>query len=458
MGMKGETIAAIATPPGTGAIGIIRLSGPESLRITENIFRSSGKDKSRPKPRKMSLGWIKGSTGVLDQVTVCFYPSPRSYTGEDMLEIFAHGGAAVLAGILETVIEAGARPAEPGEFTRRAVLAGKMNLSQAEAVSWLIEATSLKEVEFAARQLRNGLGDKLDHARREVIRLRAAVEVTLDFEEYEEAPLPYPELSQGLKKIDSLLQKVLDEVESGERVRRGLRLVLAGKPNTGKSSLLNQLLNYDRAIVSPLPGTTRDMVEDDLIIAGIAVRIVDTAGIRRLAKGIEAEGVRRARDELKAADLVLIVLDGSGCFDPDDHEVCRLARGGKVLVILNKEDLDGNLGLEELKQYFSPDAVISVSALEGGGIAELRRRLEETILSLAATPGSALMVSYRRNAMLKSAAITVGKAIKLVSRGEAGEVISMELGELEDALSSLLGEDNSEELLDEIFSEFCVGK
>lgn len=449
---KEETIAAIATPPGTGAIGIIRVSGPGARAVLQEVFVPVGKGPVRP--RRMELGWIRGPEGPLDRAQACFYPGPASYTGEDMLELFPHGGPVLMAAVLELVLKAGARAALPGEFTRRAVAAGKLDLAQAEAVSWLIEAGSREELEAAARQLEGGLGERLTALRSRVLAFLAEVEAALDFEELEDA-LPCPALVRELEGFEKEISLILAEAAGGEKLRRGPRVVLAGSPNTGKSSLLNRLLGKNRAIVSDLPGTTRDTVEEDLILGGTRIRLVDTAGIRSSSSGVEAEGVRRAREEVAAADLVLLVLDGSGSFGPDDREVCRLARGGRVLLILNKEDLGGGLELEEARKCFPGAGMLSLSALSGSGIEFLRRRIAEEAPSPA---GALLAVSRRRRELLETAAAAAGRARELTAVGGGGELIAYELRETARALDLLLSRDASGEVLEEIFSRFCLGK
>jgi len=455
-----DTIAAVATGPGPGAVGIVRVSGSGAGEVGKKIFSPGGQRSfTQLEPRKMHLGWILGPSGALDRAQACFYPGPNSYTGEDLLELFVHGGIELIAAVLDLALAAGARPAGPGEFTRRAVLAGKMDLNQAEAVAWLIEAESRAEVEQAARQLQGSLGESLNLSRRRVLTLLADLEVTLDCEEYEEVPVPYPRLAEGLARLREEFERLLEAASAGEKLRRGgVRVVLAGSPNSGKSSLLNRLLERERAIVSATPGTTRDVLEEEIDIEGVNLCLVDTAGIRRTAGEIEAEGVRRAREEVARADLVVIVLDGSGSLSEDDRAVCRLARSGRVILVANKQDLVRRLEAEETAAEFPGAELLKLSAREGTGIKQLRRHLAAEGRRLIGPKASVITLSRRRRRLLEDASESAARAEQAVQEEAAGELIALELREIAALLAELTGQGGPEEILEEIFSRFCVGK
>ncbi|MEA1926677.1 MAG: tRNA uridine-5-carboxymethylaminomethyl(34) synthesis GTPase MnmE, partial [Candidatus Auribacterota bacterium] len=321
-----DTIAALATPDGEGAIAITRISGPRALPILDGIFHIPGRTAGQMEPLRLYRGRIRDGAKVIDEVMAVVMKNPRSYTGEDMVEIYSHGGRIISALILELIISRGARLAEPGEFTRRAFLNGKMDLTRAESVAWLISARSEEELESAVGQMDGELRRKLLEIKENLVRALSLVEITLDFEEYEDQPVPYPEMEELASATRNLLESLREEARAGGCLHDGIRVVIVGKPNVGKSSLLNKFLSQKRAIVSSEPGTTRDTIEEVIRLEGIPLRLIDTAGIRQPTGEIEREGVERSRTRARDADLVLVVIDSGTTITEEDLKILELVR------------------------------------------------------------------------------------------------------------------------------------
>ncbi|MDP8236057.1 MAG: tRNA uridine-5-carboxymethylaminomethyl(34) synthesis GTPase MnmE [Candidatus Erginobacter occultus] len=457
--LEPETIVAPATPEGEGAIGVIRVSGPRSLQLLSSLFRP-GKSLSGPlEPFRLYPGWIADDGEKIDQVMAAAMPGPKSYTGEDMVEIHCHGGRAVISAILDALIRRGARPAEAGEFTRRAFLHGKIDLTRAESVAWLISARSEEERLRAVDQIGGGLGERLTALRRRLVEALARVEVTLDFEEFEEESLPYPEVESSIREAREELCSLEREARAGEYLREGLKVVIVGKPNVGKSSLLNTFLARKRAIVSRSPGTTRDTIEEVIVLDGVPLKLIDTAGLRRPRTGIEEEGVARAREKLAGADLVLLVLDSGTRITDNDREILRLARDKRTLIVVNKTDLPARAELEGLGDGWEKREVVRISAEKNWGM----ERLREEILALVRKEflggkGGGVMISSRRRTALKEAAAALETAAAGCRERLSGELIALDLNRALARLRLVLGEEFDDGVLDEIFSRFCVGK
>lgn len=454
-----ETIVAPATPEGEGAIGMIRISGARSLPIISSLFYSSKKLSGPLEPFRLYPGWLEDGGQRIDQVMVVVMARPKSYTGEDMAEIHCHGGRAVILAILDSLLRQGARLAEPGEFTRRAFLNGKMDLTRAESVAWLISARSEEERLQAVEQIGGVLEGRLQALRKRLVEILARIEVTLDFEEFEGETLPYAEVERELQEIGRELEHLQSEARAGEYLRDGLKVVIVGKPNVGKSSLLNTFLSRKRAIVSRHPGTTRDTIEEVIVLDGIPLRLIDTAGIRRPRGEVEEAGVALAREKLAAADLVLLVLDSGTKITESDREIVRLAREKRTLIVLNKTDLPAKAELGKLGDGLEQRKVVRISAVQNWGMDCLR----EEILSLVrkeflAGGRGGVMISRRRRDALKEAAIAIDQALSGCRERLSGELIASDLRNGLSRLKWILGEEFDEEILDEIFSKFCVGK
>lgn len=454
-----DTIAAPATAEGEGAISVVRVSGPRALDILSALFHPSSPPPGPLEPYRLYPGWIEDGGKKIDQVMAAVMRGPRSYTGEDMAEIHCHGGRAVTAAVLDALLRRGARPAGPGEFTRRAFLNGKMDLTRAESVAWLISARSEREMKSALEQIGGGLRERLRALEKKLVGALAAVEVTLDFEEYEAADVPYPEVEEVVREVAGELARLDREARAGEYLREGLKVVIVGKPNVGKSSLLNTFLSRKRAIVSRRPGTTRDTIEEAIVVDGIPLRLIDTAGLRRPRGEIEEEGVARARENLAGADLVLLVLDGGTRITDNDREILRLAREKRALIVVNKTDLPPRADLELLSGELEKRKVVAISATEGKGIDRLREEIAALLREEFLAGGEAgVMISRRRRKALEEAAGALARVISGCEERWPGELVAAELKLARSRLRLILGEEFDDAVLDEIFSRFCVGK
>lgn len=429
-----DTIVAIATAAG-GGIGIIRLSGPDSFAITKAHFSPLPDE---PRPRYAYHGWWHDEGGqALDEGLFLWMPGPRSFSGEDVAEIQLHGGALNLERAMEVCTRAGARPAEPGEFSRRAFLNGRIDLTRAEAISDLIAAKTDQALANARAHLGGALEARCQSSRARVIDLRARLEVTIDFVE-EDVPVIDPaELEADARMIAKELLELAATFQHGRLCREGARVVLSGPPNAGKSSLFNALVEQDRAIVTATAGTTRDTLEATIDLRGVPVTFVDTAGMRETSDPIEAEGVERAKRARETADLVCELIEGEGAEAPDD-----------VLCVASKADL----GLEV------PRGAIAVSALTGEGLEELKRAIVERLGGRAEGGGSLVITRARHHAALEKAARCLLVGADSLSQGAPAELVAVDIAEATDALGEILGLTTIEDVLDRLFGSFCIGK
>ena len=397
--MLKDTIAAIATPAGTGGIGIVRISGSGAEHIFRRLFRSSH-DVSHFQPRRLYHGdLIAPKTGqVLDEVLISLMKGPQSFTGEDSLEIFCHGGILILESVLSAVLEAGARLAEPGEFTRRAFLNDRIDLTQAEAIGDLIAARTSRGLETAVAHLKGRLKEKVEFLRERLIDSLVLLETAIEFPE-DVAPPPSSEVLTKLQSISADIDTLLRTYEQGKIDRHGATVVIAGKPNTGKSSLLNCLLEEKRAIVTPIPGTTRDFIEEAINIQGMTIRLTDTAGIHPTDNEIEQEGIRMVWERLDVADSVILLFDGSNPLTDEDRDILKRLADYRVLPVINKTDLDHRLQDEEITDCLPGSSPLWISAKFGEGIPVLKENIHRMVMDRAGIHDGALLISSVRQKM-----------------------------------------------------------
>ncbi len=451
-----DTIAALATPVGRAAVALLRLTGPQSRSLLEKFFHPG-----RWVPRRACLGNFETRSGeVLDQVLVTWFEAPASYTGEDLCEIGCHGSPAVVEAILGEIMASGARLARPGEFTMRAFLNGRIDLLQAEAVRDLIESNTRYQAQVAAQQIGGRLSRFLDPLKDELIRIASHLETRLEFVEDEAEPEVRDTLSRALAEVASQLAELARSFRLGRLIREGCQVSICGSPNVGKSSLFNALLREDRAIVTPQPGTTRDTVGELCEIVGLAVRLVDTAGIRATIDPVEQLGVKRSQSEIEASDLALFVLDGSESFTPEDGEVWEGVKNGSVLLVRNKSDLECHLELPSEIVHEAGEGV-AVSALLGTGVEHLRECLGRCLLDgLEAyfEQDSGMVTNLRQKGCIDEGIAHLERAERALLEGLSEEFVLYDLRKALDCLGELTGEITVDDILEKIFSSFCIGK
>jgi tRNA modification GTPase len=453
--MEADTIAAVSTPPGEGGIGIVRLSGPDSLAIARRVFRPSRPGELRS--HRLRHGFVVDpATGErLDEVLLAPMLAPGTYTREDVVEINCHGGLVPVRRVLELAIREGARLAEPGEFTKRAFLNGRIDLSQAEAALDLIRAKTASAERIAMEQLEGGLSRRVGSVLGRVRDFCAHLEAYIDFPEEEIEPASLSEIKGGLRVAEEEARALSASFEEGRLFREGIRAVIAGRPNVGKSSLLNALLSEDRAIVTEMPGTTRDVLEEFASIKGLPMRIVDTAGIRQARDMAEEEGVRRTLRAMEGADVILGMLDASEPLHEGDRELLERIAGRNAVVVLNKCDLPRGLG------GAPPEGmrVVEVSARTGAGLDALRDAIYElSVKDPSALAEGVVVTNLRHRLSLDRAAEGLAAALLALEEGRPLEIAAMEMREALDALGEIVGAVTTDDILDRIFGEFCIGK
>jgi tRNA modification GTPase len=451
-----DTIAAIATPLGSGGVGIVKLSGPDSLAIVRQIFKPAYGSLTL-KPRYLHYGRILHPTTAapIDETLVAYMPGPHSYTRQDVVEIQAHGGIVALQEILQVVLSLGARPAEPGEMTMRAFINGRLDLTQAESVLDIIEAKTAASLRLATQQLSGSLSRQVSKARQKLVDILAFLEASIDFVEDD---IPQENIVPPLSEALTQIKKLAASAAHGIIYRQGVRTAIVGKPNVGKSSLLNALLRGERAIVTSIPGTTRDTLEETANIGGIPLVLVDTAGIRTQADNtVEQIGIERSRAALSQADLALMIVDISEPLTGGDWEIENLVRGKPTLLILNKIDLRRS---HPVPETFLPGVPrIPLSALTGEGLESLEQTLVAQITGgKIVTSDTAIVSNPRHQALLNRAAEHARMAIEAQTAGLSPDLVSIDVREAVDALGEITGETVTEDLLDTIFSKFCIGK
>ncbi len=451
LSQKEDTIVALATPPGIGAISIIRVSGPETFQKVDRIF--VGKKKiTECSTHTIHYGKIVSTDNeVIDDVLISVFRSPHSYTGEDSVEISTHGSQLIVEKIIALLISQDIRPAEPGEFTKRAFLNGKLDLAQAEAVADIINARTEASLRGARNQLDGLISQKIDSLRNKLINTSSLVELELDFAEEDIELLPIENILKNINDVESEINELLKTFSFGKVIRDGVNVALVGKPNVGKSSLLNYLLKEARAIVSDIPGTTRDIIREELFIDGILFKLYDTAGIRFTEDEIEKEGVLRSRKAIEEADIILFLNDVERGFDEDlISEIIKLNSEDRILKVVNKIDLTNNK---------DPRFDVGISAKTGEGIEELFKKLKEKAIGTNVyTEKTAIVSNIRHFNALKKAKEHLQNAKKSIFDKLTGEFIAVDLRNAENALSEIIGKITTDDILNNIFSKFCIGK
>ena len=452
-----DTIAAISTPKGEGGIAIIRISGDKSFEILDKIFI-----KKNPNADlgfyKLNYGFIKDEEKIVDEVMAVRLKAPKSYTCEDIVEINCHGGTLVSEKVLELVLRNGARHAESGEFTKRAFMNGRIDLSQAEAVMDIIQGKTEKSVSLSLDQLRGDLRDKVNEFKKALLDITAHVNVVLDYpEEGIDDPLPV-ELRDNLENVYEEANRLIDSYDTGKKIKEGIKTVIVGKPNVGKSTLLNALLHEERAIVTHIAGTTRDVIEEIINIKGIPLVLVDTAGIRKTDDIVENIGVEKSKQFIEKADLVLLVLDASKELENEDIEVINQIKENKkkVIVLLNKIDLNKKINLEG----HNLENIVEISAKDNIGIEDMQEKIYSYIVEEDVENSSEKLIitNIRHKTALEKTKDAIRNIFETIDMGLPMDLISVDLKEALDSLSEITGEISSEDILDHVFGNFCVGK
>lgn len=453
--MREDTIAAISTAYGEGGIGVIRVSGDDAFNVVQKIFTG------KLKVREMVYGHIVDDSNneVIDEAMVCFFKAPKSYTAEDVCEIQCHGSVISLKKILSLVLDHGVKLAEPGEFTKRAFLNGRLDLSQAEAVMDLIKARTDSTFEVALDQLKGGFSEKIRKIRAELVDVLVDLTVNIDYPDEDIEEITYEKLIFCLNNIREEIKAFTDTLETGKIMREGLKISIIGKPNVGKSSLMNALLKESRAIVTAIPGTTRDTIEEELSIRGIPVILTDTAGIHETEDEIEKIGIEKSKEAFNRADLVIFIGDLSRELDQEDKDIIDVIGSRRVICLLNKSDLERKLDTDYLKKALPNALFIEASIAEDEGI----RELEETICSMVyggevRQNAGTVVTNVRHGNLLKEALSSVNDAIAMAERGEALELLEIDVNHAYESLGLIIGEEVGEDIIDEVFKRFCLGK
>ncbi len=452
-----DTIAAISTPLGEGGLAVVRLSGPRALAIADTCFAPSGRQAPKPSAaasHTLHLGRITLAGRVVDEVLLAVMRAPRTYTREDVVEISCHGGLLPAKLVLDAVLAAGARTAEPGEFTKRAFLNGRLDLAQAEAVADLIHSRTELALRAAHEQLAGALSQRVRALRDQLMHVLAHVEAQLDFPDEDIAPETEARLLEHLDDAQEVIRKLLLTAPEGQLLRRGVRAAIVGRPNVGKSSLLNQLLGRDRAIVSPLPGTTRDTIEESANIRGLPIVFIDTAGLRESDDELEREGMRRSRAALDQAELIVHVLDASAPLAAADQRDLAGLASRKRIVVLNKCDLPLAFPADAL-----PADTIRVSCLTGAGIEPLKDRFRDLLWTGQLHVGTdQVTINARHEDALRRAAAALEPARQALRAGVPLDLVALDLRTAVNAVGEIVGQTATEDLLDSIFRQFCIGK
>lgn len=455
-----DTIAAISTPPGEGGISIVRVSGKTALDVASEIFK--GKNLHKVKSHTINYGHIVNpkTNAIVDEVMVSVMLAPKTYTCEDVVEINCHGGIVPTNDILQLLLSHGARMAKPGEFTERAFLNGRVDLSQAEAVMDLIRAKTDRSMKVALNQLDGDLSHLIKNLRQDILDVLAQVEVNIDYPEYDDVETMTSKLlREKAVEVKAQIKQLLQTAQEGKILRDGLATAIVGHPNVGKSSLLNRMLHEDKAIVTDVAGTTRDVLEEYVNVRGVPLKLVDTAGIRETNDKVEKIGVERSRKAIQTADLVLLVLDNSQPLSDEDRQLIKVTDEAKRIIILNKTDLPMQLDTDELFNLVSEDQVIRTSATEGVGLDDLKEKISKLFFGgIESNQNSVIVTNARHIGLLNQAEDALDSVLQGLKDGMPVDLVQIDMTRCWDFLGEITGDSYQDELLDQLFSQFCLGK
>jgi len=455
-----DTIAAISTKTGEAAIGIVKISGSKSLEIADRIFRANNKKKIKDqKTFTMVYGRIEdGKKNCIDEALVSVMKAPHSYTKEDVVEINCHGGIAATMKVLELAIEAGARISEPGEFTKRAFLNGRIDLSQAEAVMDIVNSKTEQSLRIAANNLKGNIKKVIEKMKEGILEVLSQLEASVDFIEEDLNITPMEMLIKKINDIKRETKKLLEDAEKGNIIRNGIKAAIVGKPNVGKSSILNLLSKKEKAIVTEIPGTTRDAIEEILYMGCIPLILVDTAGIRNTKNKIEKIGVEKSIKHIEEAELVIMVLDGSREFEKIDKEIIKKIEEKKVICCINKKDIKQNINIDNIKEHFPVENIIKISALRRQGIERLEKIIKKIVMDGETDLNEAIIINTRHKDIIKKVNSLLKKAEIAMKKGFSEEFPSADLKIAYNLLGEITGDAKNDDVLNRIFKNFCVGK
>lgn len=454
-----DTIAAVATAYGEGGIGIIRISGEKSLDILEEIFEFHGIEEIVN--RRMTYGKIvdRDNGQTIDEVLAVYMKGPATYTAEDVVEINCHGSTVSLRKTLSLVLRKGARLAEPGEFTKRAFLNGRIDLSQAEAVIDVVKAKTDKSFDVALSQLEGGLSSYIRDIRQNLLDLLVDITVNIDYPDEDIEEITYDKLEINIKQIGDMIEKLLSTASSGRMIREGIRVAIAGKPNVGKSSLMNGLLRETRAIVTEIPGTTRDTIEEALSIRNIPVYLIDTAGIRETSDKVEKLGIEKSKEAFNNADFIIFIMDGSEEISSEDEEIIENLKERKCLVLINKKDLEQKIDSVQIRNMLPNSQIIKTSLINGDGIEEIENAVEELVYGGEITQSESMMVNNVRHInLLTDSFNSLEDALQMAVNRDALDFIEIDVKNAYELTGEIIGESVNDDIINEVFARFCLGK
>ena len=455
-----NTIASISTAPGIGGIGIIRMSGENTFNVLEKIFKAKSPKSIEEIPGyTIKYGHIFNEEKIIDEVLVSYFKAPKSYTTEDMCEINSHGGMVIMRKILELCLKNGAELAEPGEFTKRAFLGGRIDLSQAESIIDILNAKSEREANEGIKQLEGYLSERINEVKNSLLEIMTNIEVSIDYPEYDTPEVTNNDILRSIEFSKNKLKDLKKSFDNGKYIKQGIKTVIIGKPNAGKSSLLNAILKEDRAIVTEIEGTTRDTIEEFVNINGIPLKLIDTAGIRNAKDEVEKIGIEKSKKLAEDADLIIAILDSSKELSEEDLEILNIAKNKKTIVILNKVDLEQKIKPENSKLEFFNKNIINLSAKNKTGLELLYEKITTMFnLNEINLENDVVITNERHKNLISKAIENLNKAEKVLKDGMPVDIISISLKDALSNLGAITGEEAGEEIIDEIFARFCLGK